>query len=66
MKILSINVSLPKEITFRGRTVGTGIFKEPVSGQISLKRLNLEDDGQADLVQLTWCGLEKLISERFS
>ena len=50
MKLLSINVSLPRDITFRGRTVSTGIFKEPVAGRVLLKRLNLDGDGQADLV----------------
>jgi len=50
MKLLSINVSLPKDITFRGRTVNTGIFKEPVAGRVLLKRLNLDGDGQADLL----------------
>ena len=50
MKILSVNVSLPKEITHNGRTVTTGIFKEPVDGRVMLRTLNLGGDGQADLV----------------
>ncbi len=49
MKLLSVNVSLPKVIRERGREVRTGIFKEPVSGRIALGRTNLEGDGQADL-----------------
>ncbi len=48
-KLLSVNVSLPKEITYRGRVVTTGIFKEPVQGRIMLRTLNLDGDGQADL-----------------
>ena len=50
MKVLSVNVSLPKEITHKGRTVTTGIFKKPVNGRVILRKLNLDGDGQADLV----------------
>ena len=50
MKLLSVNVSLPKEITFKGKTVNTGIFKEPVEGRVQVKTLNIEGDGQADLL----------------
>ncbi len=50
MKLLSVNVSLPKEIISRGKTVRTGIFKEPVRGRVRVKTLNIEGDGQADLV----------------
>lgn len=50
MKLLSVNVSLPKEITFKGKTVKTGIFKEPVQGRLQVQTLNIEGDGQADLL----------------
>ena len=50
MKLLSVNVSLPKEINFKGKTVRTGIFKKPVQGPVRVNKLNLEGDGQADLV----------------
>ena len=50
MKLLSVNVSLPKEIDHRGKTVTTGIFKEPVDGRVMLRALNLDGDGQADLI----------------
>src|SRR6266849_8207726 len=49
MKLLSVNVSLPKDITYLGKTIKTGIFKEPVQGRVMLRTLNLEGDGQADL-----------------
>jgi ferredoxin-NADP reductase/MOSC domain-containing protein YiiM len=49
-RLLSVNVSLPKEITHKGKTVTTGIFKEPVKGRIKVNTLNLEGDGQADLI----------------
>jgi MOSC domain-containing protein YiiM len=50
MKLLSVNVSPPKEVTNGGKAVTTGIFKEPVDGRVMLRTLNLEGDGQADLV----------------
>jgi MOSC domain-containing protein YiiM len=50
MKVLSVNVSLPREVPYRGKTITTGIFKEPVEGRITLRRSNLEGDGQADLM----------------
>ena len=48
-RILSVNVSLPKEINFEGQKVTTGIFKEPVKGRVMLRMLNLDGDKQADL-----------------
>ena len=49
MKILSLNISLPREVIWQGKVVTTGIFKEPVNGPVMLRRLNLDGDGQADL-----------------
>ena len=49
MKILSLNVGLPREVSWRGKLVTTGIFKEPVKGPVMLRTLNLEGDRQADL-----------------
>jgi len=50
MKLISINVSRPKEVPAGdGKTVTTGIFKEPVKGRIMLRATNLDGDGQADL-----------------
>ena len=49
MKLLSVNVSLPKEVPYMNKTTTTGIFKEPVSGRVMLRSLNLDGDGQADL-----------------
>lgn len=48
MKLVSVNVSLPKTVRWGARPVRTGIYKEPVSGAVFLGRLNLEGDGQAD------------------
>jgi MOSC domain-containing protein YiiM len=50
MKLLSVNVSLPKEVLYRDRTVTTSIFKEPVDSGVMLRTLNLDGDGQADLI----------------
>ena len=49
MKLLSVNVSLPKVVSHGRKTVSTGIFKEPVGGRIVLRKTNLDGDGQADL-----------------
>jgi MOSC domain-containing protein YiiM len=49
MKILSVNVGLPREVAWQGKVVTTGIFKEPVKGPVMLRTLNLDGDRQADL-----------------
>ena len=49
MKLLSVNVSLPKIVTVDGQRVETGIFKKPVSGPVMVRSQNLEGDLQADL-----------------
>jgi MOSC domain-containing protein YiiM len=49
MKLLSVNVSLPKEVPHGRKTVSTGIFKEPIAGRVMLRTSNLDGDGQADL-----------------
>ena len=48
MKLLSVNVSQPKEVSYNGQRIKTGIFKEPVSGRTMMRRLNLDGDGQGD------------------
>lgn len=49
MQVISVNVGQPREVVWKGQTVTTGIFKEPVAGRIAVRRLNLEGDRQADL-----------------
>jgi MOSC domain-containing protein YiiM len=49
MKVLSISVGLPRDVKWKGRTVSTSIFKEPVTGPVELRGLNLDGDKQADL-----------------
>ena len=49
MKILSVNVGLPKQISWQGKLVTTGIFKEPVNAPVMMRTLNLDGDQQADL-----------------
>lgn len=49
MKILSVNVGLPRKVTWQGKVVTTGIFKEPVNAPVVMRTLNLEGDQQADL-----------------
>jgi ferredoxin-NADP reductase/MOSC domain-containing protein YiiM len=47
--LLSVNVGLPKNVPWHGKTVFTGVFKEPVTGRCRARRLNLDGDGQGDL-----------------
>jgi len=49
MRLVSVNVSLPKLVEFRGQPVPTSIFKEPVDRRVLVRRLSLEGDWQADL-----------------
>jgi len=49
MKILSVNVGLPRQVASNGKSVTTGIYKSPVHGQVRVTRPNVEGDGQADL-----------------
>ncbi|HMK31689.1 MAG TPA: MOSC domain-containing protein [Terriglobales bacterium] len=49
MKLISVNVGLPREVIWHGRSVITGIFKQPVAGRVALRQLNLDGDRQADL-----------------
>ena len=49
MKLISLNVGLPRVVEWNGGQVATGIFKEPVQGPVILRTLNLDGDRQADL-----------------
>jgi MOSC domain-containing protein YiiM len=49
MRIVSLNVGLPREVEWRGKTVRTSIFKTPVDHLLHLTTLNLEGDEQSDL-----------------
>ncbi len=49
MQVISVNVGYPREVSWKGKSVSTGIFKAPVEGRIMMRTLNLEGDGQADL-----------------
>jgi|SRR5271165_1374130 len=48
-RLLSVNVGFPRDIVWKGRTVHTGVWKNPVTGRCRVGRLNLEGDGQGDL-----------------
>lgn len=48
-RLVSVNVGLPKNVSWRGKTVFTGVFKEPVTGRRRVRRLNVDGDGQGDL-----------------
>jgi MOSC domain-containing protein YiiM len=49
MRVLSVNVGMPREVPWNGGTVLTGIFKDPVASAVPLRKLNFDGDGQADL-----------------
>src|ERR1700730_5829369 len=49
MELVSVSTGLPREVMWHGRSVTTGIFKEPVEGRVALRMLNLDGDRQADL-----------------
>ena len=49
MKLVSLNVARPRLALYKGATINTGIFKQPVSGRLPLRTLNLDGDQQADL-----------------
>lgn len=49
MRIVSVNVGLPRDIRWRGKVVRTSIWKEPVEGRVRVAKLNLEGDRQSDL-----------------
>jgi MOSC domain-containing protein YiiM len=59
MKLISVNVGLPREVLWKGRSVRTGIFKEPIRERVMVRSLNLDGDGQADLT--VHGGLEKTV-----
>src|SRR5580692_2443997 len=48
-KLVSLNVGLPRDVSWEGRTVHTGIWKNPVLGRRLVRRLNIDGDGQGDL-----------------
>jgi MOSC domain-containing protein YiiM len=48
-RLLSVNVGMPKNVPWQGKTVFTGVFKDPVSGPRRVGKLNVEGDGQGDL-----------------
>ena len=48
-RLVSVNVGMPKDVSWQGRTVFTGVFKDPVTGPRRVSRLNVDGDGQGDL-----------------
>ena len=49
MRLVSLNVGIPREIAWHDKTVTTGIFKQPVTGPVMVRTLNADGDQQADL-----------------
>ena len=51
LRLLSVNVGLPRDVSWRGKTVHTAIWKTPVQGRRMARRLNIDGDGQGDLMR---------------
>jgi ferredoxin-NADP reductase/MOSC domain-containing protein YiiM len=47
-RVLSVNVGMPKNVSWNGKTVFTGVWKQEVDGPVMVRRLNLDGDGQGD------------------
>ena len=47
--LVSVNIGLPKDVPWHGKTVFTGVFKDPVTGPRRVRKLNIDGDGQGDL-----------------
>ena len=47
--LLSVNIGMPKDVSWQGKTVFTGVFKDPVTGPRRVGKLNVDGDGQGDL-----------------
>ena len=48
-RLLSVNVGLPRDVTWNGKTVRTSVWKSPVNGRRMVRKLNIQGDAQADL-----------------
>jgi len=59
MKLISVNIGLPRDVIWQGKRVTTGIFKQPVAGRVMVRSLNLDGDRQADLT--VHGGLDKAV-----
>src|SRR5215210_551766 len=46
--LISVNVGMPKDVSWQGKTVFTGVFKHPVTGPRRVRKLNVDGDGQGD------------------
>ena len=46
--LVSVNVGMPKDVSWQGKTVYTGVWKQPVDGPAMVRRLNIDGDGQGD------------------
>ncbi len=48
-RLLSVNVGLPRDVTWNGKTVRTAVWKSPVTGRRMVRKLDIDGDAQADL-----------------
>ena len=59
MRLVSINVGQPRLVEWNGKTIETGIFKDPVTGPVRVARTNLAGDGQADTGRIARSGCDQ-------
>ena len=48
-RVVSVNVGIPRRVIWNNKEIATGIFKEPISGAVKVRKLGFVGDGQADL-----------------
>jgi MOSC domain-containing protein YiiM len=48
-KLLSVNVGLPRDVAWQGKTIHTAVWKKPVEGPRMVRKINVDGDGQGDL-----------------
>ncbi|MGW6144142.1 hypothetical protein ACWFRM_41365 [Streptomyces sp. NPDC055144] len=49
--LIAMNVGMPKDVAWHGKTIRTGVWKQPVAGPLMARSLNLDGDGQGDLAR---------------
>jgi len=59
-RLLSVNVGLPRDVTWNGKTVRTSVWKSPVDGRRMVRRLNIQGDAQAESDE-EWKDWQKLL-----
>jgi hypothetical protein len=66
-RLVSVNIGLPRDINWRGKTVHTGIWKSPVPGRVIVRKLNIDGDGQGisrcNRARSKWCYSARVLEQ---